>query len=101
MGALRICGYPTENEFPRRRRLVLLRRTRWIRSWGDPGNLLLHLLAWSYHVKWEVDVVTLGELKPCEQILSLHNAMIVVTVWGTEQYLASAFLPEGAALIML
>merc|ERR1712050_653894 len=70
-------------------------------SFGDVGGLLATFLKWTESSGWAVDIVTLGELEPCEQLRAMHDASIAVTVYGTEQYVTSAFLPERAALILL
>eukprot|EP00927_Polykrikos_kofoidii_P061617 TRINITY_DN56452_c0_g1_i1.p1 TRINITY_DN56452_c0_g1~~TRINITY_DN56452_c0_g1_i1.p1 ORF type:complete len:823 (+),score=83.54 TRINITY_DN56452_c0_g1_i1:302-2470(+) len=101
-GTLALCGVQEGvRDFPYRPRVVLLRRTRVSRSWGDVEHLLLQLLSWGDANGWQIDIVTLGELSPCNQILALHDASITIAVFSTEHYLASAFVPESAALILL
>eukprot|EP00929_Paragymnodinium_shiwhaense_P090930 TRINITY_DN51004_c0_g1_i1.p1 TRINITY_DN51004_c0_g1~~TRINITY_DN51004_c0_g1_i1.p1 ORF type:complete len:840 (-),score=114.70 TRINITY_DN51004_c0_g1_i1:646-3165(-) len=99
--ALQLCNVTEASDFPDKKRLVLLRRTRLARSWGDMESLLEQLLGWSKRHSWSVDVVTLGELNPCDQVKALHDASITIAVFSTEHYLASAFVPERAAMIVL
>ncbi|CAJ1359721.1 unnamed protein product [Effrenium voratum] len=99
--ALQRCGVPFAADFPTRKRLVLVRRTRHMRSWGDTSALFQGLLHWAQQHGWQVDVATLGEMDPCMQVVALHDASIVITVYSTEHHIASAFMPEQAAMVML
>eukprot|EP00435_Cladocopium_sp_Y103_P000370 s3897_g1.t1 len=99
--AAELCGLQEPPAVPKKRRLVLLRRTRHMRSWGDVEELLQGLLAWAKRNSWQVEVLTLGDMEPCEQIAALQDASIAITVYSTEHHLASAFLPEKAVLLVL
>eukprot|EP00927_Polykrikos_kofoidii_P040442 TRINITY_DN34573_c0_g1_i1.p1 TRINITY_DN34573_c0_g1~~TRINITY_DN34573_c0_g1_i1.p1 ORF type:complete len:891 (+),score=115.40 TRINITY_DN34573_c0_g1_i1:264-2675(+) len=100
--ALELCGVADIDDFPTRRRLVLLRRTRHSRSWGNFDDLLAVLLDWAAkNPSWDIEVVTLGGLAACEQLKALHDAAVAITVSSTEQFLASAFLPERAGLLLV
>jgi hypothetical protein len=58
--AAELCGLQEPPAVPKKRRLVLLRRTRHMRSWGDVEELLQGLLAWAKRNDWQVEVLTLG-----------------------------------------
>eukprot|EP00929_Paragymnodinium_shiwhaense_P078570 TRINITY_DN40745_c0_g1_i1.p1 TRINITY_DN40745_c0_g1~~TRINITY_DN40745_c0_g1_i1.p1 ORF type:complete len:767 (+),score=118.21 TRINITY_DN40745_c0_g1_i1:137-2437(+) len=102
-GALhRKCELPVAlraSERQRNRKLIVLQRKRYNRGWFDLQDWLAHLMHFSWRQNFAVELVTQGDLRPCQQIAVYRDAVMVVAIASAELHLASVFLPEKAVMV--
>eukprot|EP00928_Gymnodinium_smaydae_P020562 TRINITY_DN17946_c0_g1_i6.p1 TRINITY_DN17946_c0_g1~~TRINITY_DN17946_c0_g1_i6.p1 ORF type:complete len:773 (+),score=149.75 TRINITY_DN17946_c0_g1_i6:148-2466(+) len=96
---LNICGIRDVPVLPFRRKILVLQRTRFIRSLANVADVVAAVLR-NAPPGWTAQVAVMGEMEPCDQLRAAHDASVLVSVSGGEPYIAVA-MPEQSAVIVV